>query len=455
MKKKKLKPRNNKKMKINPKNWYQPRRRASKAHPFILDLMVRSYTTDSFTKIYGAQPIEYINILEGDWVNPNIRIKNLKNFGQSILKKTHKNPHFTQSLLFKSKGAAQRMVKDLDNLKKARLARLSDKRIYKLYFKFVNYYRRFSLFSFPLGLFGEKTLSLETQKILKKRKISRKEFAKSLTILIAPTIPSFIFKEELEILKLAYNFKKLKKSLLLQKLKNLVSKFGFIIYDYRGPKTKKRKDYLKEIKKNSKKINLEEEVKEKKIFYKRLKKRQENLIRNLKLTQKEKSIIHALQDAAVLQDMRKYYNSYFNFKTEILIKEMAKRLKIPFQLIRYILPHEMKKIWRNKKVDKKILEERTKLCVFNIKKGESKVYLGREMKPFLVLKEEYFEKRNIIKGVVASVGKVSGKIRIIKSKEQVKNLKKDEILVTPMTMPDFTPAIKKCVAIITAGGRVS
>ncbi len=444
--------------KINPQNWYQFRKRASKVHPFILDLIYYYSSTPQMTKIYGAPPIEQINILRGDWASASVRFRHLNNFGRAILKKISKNFRFTSYLISKTKKYAKKMVRDLKILEGKKLSKFSDKKIFKIYSLLVEDYRLFCFFSFPIWLWGEKAIFREVKKILQQRKINRREYNKILNILITPSKPSFILQEEIEILKLAQKIKNIPFSKIKIKIRNLVNKFGFMIYDYRGPKVKKEKDYLREIKKISKKVNLKEEIKEKNNFYKKLKIDQKNLMKNLKLTQKEKSIIFALQDAAILQDIRKYYNSYFNFKTEILIKEMAKRLKIHFQLVRYILPHEMKEIWQEKKVDKKILKilkARTKLCVFDIKNGKSKIYLGKEMNPYLVLEEKSSQVEKVIKGVVASAGKISGRVKVIKTKEEIKNIKRGEILVTPMTTPDFAPALKKCIAIVTDEGGIT
>jgi phosphohistidine swiveling domain-containing protein len=59
-----------------------------------------------------------------------------------------------------------------------------------------------------------------------------------------------------------------------------------------------------------------------------------------------------------------------------------------------------------------------------------------------------------LKGIVACRGKVQGKVQIIYNSEQVKDFDAD-ILVTPMTAPDFLPAIERAKAIITDEGGVT
>lgn len=60
--------------------------------------------------------------------------------------------------------------------------------------------------------------------------------------------------------------------------------------------------------------------------------------------------------------------------------------------------------------------------------------------------------QEIIKGQSARGGQVRGKIRIIFNKVQIKNFKTGEILVAPMTTPNYILAIKKAKAIITDEG---
>lgn len=62
----------------------------------------------------------------------------------------------------------------------------------------------------------------------------------------------------------------------------------------------------------------------------------------------------------------------------------------------------------------------------------------------------------VVKGEAASPGLVSGYARVIKSAKEIKKVKKGEILVTPMTTPDFVPAMKRALAIVTdSGGQTS
>ena len=58
------------------------------------------------------------------------------------------------------------------------------------------------------------------------------------------------------------------------------------------------------------------------------------------------------------------------------------------------------------------------------------------------------------KGFSAFKGKVKGRVRIIIRKKDMDSLKSGEILVSPMTTPDFLPAMKRASAIVTDEGGI-
>lgn len=62
----------------------------------------------------------------------------------------------------------------------------------------------------------------------------------------------------------------------------------------------------------------------------------------------------------------------------------------------------------------------------------------------------------LLEGEAASPGIAVGIVRILKSARDIAKVKKGDILVTDMTTPDFVPAMKKAVAIVTnKGGQTS
>ncbi len=61
----------------------------------------------------------------------------------------------------------------------------------------------------------------------------------------------------------------------------------------------------------------------------------------------------------------------------------------------------------------------------------------------------------LVKGAAASIGVVTGLVKIIHKPEEIDKVKVGEILVTEMTNPSFVPAMKKSAAIVTDTGGVT
>lgn len=123
---------------------------------------------------------------------------------------------------------------------------------------------------------------------------------------------------------------------------------------------------------------------------------------------------------------------------------------------RFILPEE---IWNNDIANREEILKR----VNERKKGyilyANKLYLGDINKNLeelgLSLDDYDGSKVEEIKGQIAFKGKITGIVRIITSQKQISEFKEGEILVSPMTMPNYLPAIKKASAIVTDEGGIT
>lgn len=94
---------------------------------------------------------------------------------------------------------------------------------------------------------------------------------------------------------------------------------------------------------------------------------------------------------------------------------------------------------------------------------KNKIYIvqTRPVTTMSIKKPKKGENENIkldvlLKGEAASPGLISGNVIVLKSAKEISKVSTGDILVAPQTNPDFVPAMKKAVAIITdEGGRTS
>ena len=109
--------------------------------------------------------------------------------------------------------------------------------------------------------------------------------------------------------------------------------------------------------------------------------------------------------------------------------------------------------------ERKVLEQRRRGCVLVDGKmlflGTLDVF-GQEHAAemnFLVPETEQ-ETTTEIRGQVAQKGKVTGRVKIVKNRRQLDKVEEGDILVSPMTTPDFLPAMKKAIAFVTDEGGI-
>ena len=67
-------------------------------------------------------------------------------------------------------------------------------------------------------------------------------------------------------------------------------------------------------------------------------------------------------------------------------------------------------------------------------------------------KEVKIEGKVLLKGLGASPGIATGKVKIVRGLEDISKVEKGDILVTEMTSPDLVPTMSKCAAIVTDKG---
>lgn len=61
----------------------------------------------------------------------------------------------------------------------------------------------------------------------------------------------------------------------------------------------------------------------------------------------------------------------------------------------------------------------------------------------------------IVQGIGASPGRVSGRVRVLRTPDQGAALRAGEVLVAPMTAPDWVPVLRRAAALVTDGGGMT
>jgi len=185
-------------------------------------------------------------------------------------------------------------------------------------------------------------------------------------------------------------------------------------------------------------------------------KRSQSLIKELGIKGKLLKRICLFREYSFLRTYRIEKAAYLHSIMKPFFVELAKRYGIGYYDLAAMTIDEIKK----GKVDMKTIKERQKEYAWYMYNSSPKVLIGKEKDKIKKIFEDKIEiSLNIreIKGTIANKGFASGKVRLIKSQydvEAVRQFKKGDILVTPMTTPDYIVAVEKAAAIITDEGGI-
>ena len=191
-----------------------------------------------------------------------------------------------------------------------------------------------------------------------------------------------------------------------------------------------------------------------------IKKRQQQLIRDLKIDKQYVRIFKFARDLVFSKGSRKD-SMFFNYlAAENLYREIGRRHYLSLRQVRYLHPHEVYQLLVKHDFETALLNERYKLSLnFSLGRYEEDINLaGAAATEFLgsldIIKEQIDDVK-ILYGDCASPGRVRGTVKIINEPLDMPKMNKGDVLVSYATSPDLVPAIKKAVAIITDIGGIT
>lgn len=78
-----------------------------------------------------------------------------------------------------------------------------------------------------------------------------------------------------------------------------------------------------------------------------------------------------------------------------------------------------------------------------------------EPQPVVTEQEPARKQEILVQGLGAGPGSVTGRVRVLRSLEDSSKLSEGEVLVAPMTRPDWLPVLRRAAAIVTDGGGIT
>lgn len=182
------------------------------------------------------------------------------------------------------------------------------------------------------------------------------------------------------------------------------------------------------------------------------------LLKGLRLAKESsfyKTIVLA-RDCAYLRTWRTDAMYGAGYRAKNLFAEIARRAQINKNDLKFLTFQEVIELARNKvlPVAYSEIKKRKKMCASVGLKNYYEIFTDK--KTCQKLKNLVVEKKigSVIRGTVAFSGLVQGRAKLVLTGEDIKKVKRGDIMVAVMTFPNFVPAMEKAAAFVTDEGGI-
>ncbi len=394
-------------------------------------------------KFFGDSNKLTFFIVENNYTHWYWNDSDLTRIRNKFFSRLKKDPHYLKKLQAKWKVSLREFEKIVEKTHHTDLSRLSNKELIKsyevFYQKFLDEFAFFMTLGDAISMHADRYIVPEFEKVL------GSDFSKIFPQLVTTKHKSFLEQEQEDRYRLIKIYKKTKK-IPRKVLESHSMKYHYITNNYAKVKYLSANDFLKLVRKDV--VDKAGLTTKTKIIPK------EKLFKKYNISKWQKQVLYVLDEFFGIQDTRKKYVLISNYYQSRFLCEAAKRSKINFELLQYSIFPEFEQII-NKKINRKVFQERKKLCVCIQRNENYKVYTGQlaqsVLDHFIKTKKDIKE----IKGIVASKGKAKGTVKKILKIHDMINMNEGDILVSSMTRPEMLPVMKQADAIITDEGGLT
>jgi phosphohistidine swiveling domain-containing protein len=382
---------------------------------------------------YNAIPMAY----KEDFCNFSYPMRDLETHAETIIKKLEQNPKYLEQLREKYNNEVASAESFFNNIE-TNCAKMADEEIFKALPEF---YKKMDVTNGIAHMIEGISLRLEKEIYAALGKTqSGKELNADFSIIATPLAQSFLSKKE----GLLWEIKHAQEKKKLELVRKYIKEFFWLKSNFTGSTKLEEKEVLDEAEK------LE---KFEKPDFSKLKEKKETLFKKYSLGEKEKAFLDFASLLTEWQDDRKKNMFRGVFALDAVLDELSKRYNIERKFLQYLLPFEIESAIKNKTVEK-IATERIQGCVFVRYLNKTSFFGEADYNEFMK-KEQPEKTTEILTGMSASLGTATGPVKIVNTMESLAKVQKGDILVASMTRPEYVPAMKKAVAIVTDEGGIT
>jgi len=177
-----------------------------------------------------------------------------------------------------------------------------------------------------------------------------------------------------------------------------------------------------------------------------------------KFTVEDKEKVNLIREIVFLRNQRADFYNESAYHIQPLLKKIAATLDVSYTDLINLSPKEVVASLRESFDYKKHIERRKKNFVVYFKDEDPIILDGDEAvnfitsHPFLTVKSENVSQ---FPGKIGFKGKVKGIVKIVRENKDLEKVENGDILVTPMTIPNFMPAMEKAIAFVTDEGGIT
>lgn len=183
----------------------------------------------------------------------------------------------------------------------------------------------------------------------------------------------------------------------------------------------------------------------------------EKLIAGLQLPPDLIALLRYSEDFTHWQDERKKATFFATHIFTLILDEAGRRTGFETRELKHLLPYELPLLFSGQITRKQLQQRLEDTGVLIMTPDEVAFVHGPEAARFYdqVKRLDIPKDLRVIKGLPASLGKVTGTVRVIKSAREISKLQPGDILVAVMTRPDYVVGMKKAAAIVTDEGGLT
>jgi len=185
--------------------------------------------------------------------------------------------------------------------------------------------------------------------------------------------------------------------------------------------------------------------------------RKRTLFKRHRFTPLLRALLKISEDFTMWQDERKK-STYLNIHMgNAVLREIARRTSYTSQELKYALPLEIEHVFKRTTVSRGELRARKKRCAIVVTREGYWVGTGRAASSYRkrLLSTQQTSAHDDIRGLSASMGRVIGTVRVVRSANEIRKVREGDIIVAVMTRPDYIPAMRRAAAIVTNEGGIT